>query len=299
MSVSFPPAEMPWLWPYGGRAACFDSALQRNAGWVAQALNCERPGIDFCIPEFIESSDTLGALEYERQVNSGFIPTRDIAHDWYNGRVWLQFAQAKQLINACHVAESDKPVADSSNGRSRFRDALTLFDESGAVLLTTDASLSDALLQHDWSTLFVQNSSAWAERARVVLVGHGLLESMHRPYKGLCAKVIPVCVPTLDLHPSILQGLILQVAAAIRDSLNFSPMPVMGVPGWFDDSNVAGFYDDVSVFRAKPTPARSSVQERLAFFLDGSTLVSGKCAGQSLSVLRVEESPDSSEHSAG
>jgi len=289
---------LPWLWPYGGDWARFESA-DLVAGGVAYRLNQARSNAGVYIPEFIASSDTLGALDYERQVHSGEIPTRDLAHDWYNGLVWLHFPQTKQQINAHHIVDSESSMAQSSNGRSRFRDALTLFDESGAVLLTTDADLVSALLNHDWQTLFVKKRSAWAECARVLIVGHGLLDSMHTPHKGLCAKVVPVLVPCLDLGSNELQALMLKLIGEIRGSGNFSPMPVMGVPGWFDESNATGFYSDTSVYRAKPTRRNASSHERLAFVWDGSTLCSGKCAGQSLPEFQGEESPDSSEHGAG
>ena len=251
------------------------------------------------IPVFEPSLETLGALDYERCASSGHIPTRDISHDWYNGQVWLRFPKAKWVINARHMADSGQGVIQSANGRSRLRDALTLFDESGALLLTTDESLPEALLNHDWSTLFVQDRVSWHERARVLVFGHGLLDAMHKPHKGLCAKVVPVSVPTLNLTPCDLQVLVTKVVEQIEDARNLSPLPVMGVPGWFVDSNAPGFYSDTSVYRAKPTPRSTSSHERLAFAWDGSTICHGKCAGQSLPDFQGEESPDSSEHGAG
>lgn len=289
---------LPWLWPYGGDCARFEP-VGIGVGGVAYRLNQARSSVGIHIPEFTASNETLGALDYERQVHAGEIPTRDLAHDWYNGLVWLGFPQAKQQINTHHIVDSQSSIVRSSNGRSRFRDALTLFDESGAVLLTTDAALVSALLNHDWQALFVKNRSTWADRAQLLIVGHGLLDSMHRPHKGLCAKVIPVLVPRLDFGVNELQLLALKLINEIRDSGNFSPMPVMGVPGWFDESNAAGFYRDTSVYRAKPTRGNASSHERLAFTWDGSTLCSGKCAGQSLPEFQGEESPDSSEHGAG
>lgn len=290
--------KLPWLWPYGGDCARFEPE-GLVAGGIAQRLNQAGSSAGTRVPEFVASSETLGALDYERRVHAGEIPTRDLAHDWYNGLVWLHFPQAKQQINTHHIVDSQSSIVRSLNGRSRFRDALTLFDESGAMLLTTDADLVSALLNHDWQTLFQRNRSAWAERARVLIVGHGLLDSMHQPHKGLCAKVVPVLVPSLDLEIKELQVLALKLIGEIRDSGNFSPMPVMGVPGWFEESNAAGFYSDTSVYRAKPTRRNASSHERLAFVWDGSTLCSGKCAGQSLPEFQGEESPDSSEHGAG
>lgn len=294
--------NFPWLWPYGVDAAWHESALG-EAGSIARALSDWRELVDQPVfddlPRFMPSTDTLGALEYERCVYKGQIPTRDISHDWYNGQVWLKFAGFKTFINSRHIADSESAIIQSANGRSRLRDALTLFDESGALLLTTSPATSTALLSHDWHSLFVADREVWPKRSRVLIVGHGLLDSMHSPHKGLCAKAIPVQVPSLNLNRIELQNLVLQAAKQIQDPANLSPLPVMGVPGWFDESKVPGYYNDTAVYRAKPTRRVSSLHERLAFVWDGSTLSSGKCAGQSLPEFQGEESPDSSEHGAG
>lgn len=295
-------AGSPWLWPYGENRARFDSRLDHE-GAVSRRLNDLRGELVEATPAFLHSTENLGALEYERLVQTGQIPTRDISHDWYNGQVWLAFPKVKQLINALHVQDACCSAGQtgglSGNGRSRLRDALTLFDESGALFLTTEWSLCTALLQHDWKTLLLDQRESWSTRARVLLLGHGLLDSMSKAHKGLCAKVVPVQVPSLNMELPELQRLMLLVVEQLRAPGNLSPLPVMGVPGWFRDSEQPGFYEDSAVFRAKPTRRVSSPDERLAFVWDGSTLAFGKCVGQSLPEFQGEESPDSSEHGAG
>lgn len=295
-------AGSPWLWPYGENRARFDSRFDHE-GAVSHRLNDLRGELVEATPVFLHSTENLGALEYERLVQTGQIPTRDLSHDWYNGQVWLAFPKVKQLINALHVQDAccsaDQSGSLSGNGRSRLRDALTLFDESGALLLTTEWSLCTALLQHDWKTLLLDQRESWSTRARVLLLGHGLLDSMSKAHKGLCAKVVPVQVPSLDMELPELQRLMLLVVEQLRAPCNLSPLPVMGVPGWFRDSETPGFYEDSAVYRAKPTRRVSSSDERLAFVWDGSTLAFGKCVGQSLPEFQGEESPDSSEHGAG
>lgn len=287
---------MPWLWPYGVESARFGVSSE---GDVARNLNRLRSAVCSDAPVFVPSVETLGALAYEQRVREGEIPTRDIAHDWYNGLVWLRFPQAKQFINHKHVSDSNGGNVQSANGRSRLRDALTLFDESGALLLTTDPTLAAALPNHDWFSLFEQGRDTWAVRARLLTFGHGLLDAMHKPHKGLCAKVIPVCVPDLSLDSDELQSLVLNVVQRIVEPANLSPLPVMGIPGWFAESESPEYYTDTSIYRAKPTHRGTSLAERLVFVWDGATLHSGKCAGQSLPEFQGEESPDSSEHGAG
>lgn len=274
--------SFPWLWPYG-EAAAFRSDVHSTEGGVALHLNTRREKSDLnLVPQFIPSREALGALEYERCVHKGQIPTRDLGHDWYNGLVWLRFVLAKLQINAAHIEDSNRQSELTSNGRSRLRDALTLFDENGALLITTETSIRDALLDQDWGTLFVQGRAHWKGRARLLVFGHGLLDSLQNPHRGLCAKAIPVLVPTLDLPEKTWPALLEAVVRAVQDPANFSPIPVMGIPGWFEESNQPGYYDDRSVYRAKATPRRSSSHERLAFAFDPSTLALGKCVGQSL-----------------
>lgn len=302
VSVGETSIASPWLWPYGGDLARFDPRIDHE-GAVACRLNDRHSKSVDVEPSFVHSKESLGALEYERRVQTGLIPTRDLSHDWYNGQVWLAFPKVKQLINALHVQDVggcvEQPDRPPANGRSRLRDALTLFDESGALLLTTEWSLCTALLQHDWKTLLLDRRESWSARGRVLLLGHGLLDSMSKAHKGLCAKVVPVQVPSLDMRPPELQRLMLLVVEQLRGPGNLSPLPVMGIPGWFPESEAPGFYQDSAVYRAKPTRRVSSSHERLAFVWDGSTLALGKCAGQSLPEFQGEESPDSSEHGAG
>lgn len=250
---------------------------------MAQRLDAQREHTGLTlIPRFIASREVMGALEYERCVHAGQIPTRDLGHDWYNGLVWLRFARAKHWISTTHIADSSQQPMSTPNGRSRLRDALTLFDESGALLITTEESIRDALLDQDWAALFINGRAHWNSRARLLIFGHGLMDSMHSPHRGLCAKAIPVLVPTLDMSDQALSFLLEGVVRAIQDPVNLSPIPVMGTPGWFEESNQPGYYDDRSVYRAKATPRRSSSHERLAFAFDASTLALGKCVGQSL-----------------
>lgn len=290
--------SFPWLWPYGEHAAwCFHDFS--NPGSVSLRLNQLLNGRALQAPLFVHSKENFGALAYEHAVRDGSIPTRDLGHDWYNGHVWLTFTAAKKALNDRHIQDSLSVERVGGNGRSRLRDALTLFDESGALLLTTSPAACSALLQHDWKTLFPDRFESWGQQARVLVVGHGLLDALDAPHPGLCAKAIPVFVPTLDLPLSALQSIVSGVVAGLQDPANFSPLPMMGIPGWFEESKAPGYYDNKSVYRAKPTRNASSGRERLAFVWDGSTLRSGKCVGQSLPVHRGEESPDSSEHGAG
>lgn len=285
----------PWL----AHLAPFAWRFEGQEEEVAACLNALALGFGL---RFESSSEAMKALAYEQRVADGVIPTRNVAHDWFNGLVWLRYPTVKLRMNRLHVEQGALGVPSGGNGRSRIRDAVTLLDECGAVLLTQEPSLMHALLNHDWHTLFVLNREAWLEgAARLCIVGHGLLDSMQCPHQSLCAKVLPVLVERVDEAVLGLDDVLCGVLDHLTVPANFSPLPVMGVPGWFEVSDSPEFYQDRSVFRGKPTRQVDSVSRRLAFQWLASTLSPWKCAGQSLpaNCLQGEESPDSSEQSAG
>jgi hypothetical protein len=133
--------------------------------------------------------------------------------------------------------------------RGPVRDALTLFDEN-AALLQAPAALWDALMQRDWVRLFVDLRPLWAQ-ARLVLVGHALLEKLVTPYKSITAHVYAVPVPA-DLVDDLAAWdgwLASRLNAREMATKPFTPMPVLGVPGWWAANADPDFYADAAVFR--------------------------------------------------
>lgn len=244
--------DWPWLLPW---QRCVDllPTAKPQQGHIALALNglAEKTGSSIPL-RFVFSDEVLGALEYEQRVAEGLIPTRDCWHDWYNGLVWLRFPHSKTLINRLHRQESVQLGA--GNGRSSRRNALTLLDEAGAILLCENPQPELALKAFDWQTLLVAGRPHWGVNCRLELFGHGLLESLHKPYKGLCAKVVCMQVDALaPVGDADLDGLLAKRIEELGSPLDLNPLPVMGVPGWFAANEAPGFYDDPQVFREKPT----------------------------------------------
>ncbi len=176
------------------------------------------------------------------------VPTRNNAHDFFNGLCWLRFPQTKQRLN--HLQAQAIQQQGVTAHRGVLRDALTLFDENAALLCAPD-NVWKALLAQDWQALFVTHRKAWQD-TKLTLFGHALLEKLLKPYKGITAHVLCLAVPkevqaaddaTLDhwlshnLHTEFLQ------------TKPFVPLPVLGVPGWWAANEEAGFYADRQVFR--------------------------------------------------
>ncbi|MCQ8897083.1 DUF3025 domain-containing protein [Limnobacter humi] len=238
---------------------------------------------------FVPSTEHLGALAYEARCQQGSIPTRDLAHDWYNGVVWQTLPKFKRALNEAHIAESARQQAVGGNGRNARRDALTLLDESGALLLVSHPEVVQELINHDWSSLFMRHRADWGHHIHLLVFGHGLLDAMDRAHKGLCAKVLPVCVlddadprglmaslraGSFDQCWPVVDHVLAQAVTQIETPAQLCPLPVLGVPGWCSANQAHMFYADRQVFRPKPTLHGNKSFQRLALRWDGSTLSS-------------------------
>ena len=185
------------------------------------------------------------------------MPTRDNLHDFFNALVWLTFPKIKVRLNALQAAEIARSSGqDSAGGRGKVRDAATLFDENAALLVTCDAGLLEALRSHRWAEAFVDRRDTFWRDCDICLFGHALMEKLVRPYKAVTAHAWPVLVDAsfFALPPSAritsLDELISGQLERGLTSANFTPLPVLGVPGWWEGQD-AGFYADASVFRPK------------------------------------------------
>jgi hypothetical protein len=231
----------PWVAPYRGIGEAAARAAV-HASVAAALRQCAAPGF---LPEFVPQQDLPAGQAYEAHIfQTRTVPTRDNLHDFFNGLVWLAFPQTKRRLNELQAAEISRRGIASTRGP--LRDALTLFDENGAVL-DAPAALWKALAGRDWHALFVTQRALWAE-ARLLVFGHALLEKLTAPRKALTAHV---------LMPAPGGGAPLLDDGALARSLDpaylaqkpFVPLPVLGVPGWWPQNASADFYDDAKVFR--------------------------------------------------
>jgi Protein of unknown function (DUF3025) len=203
------------------------------------------------LPEGTAYEEFIGA--------TGGVPTRDNLHDFFNGLVWLTFPSIKRELNALQAAQ----IARDGIGKSRgpARDAATIFDENAALLVVREgeegAALVQALRNHQWRTAFVEMAGTFGTSAEVWLFGHALMEKLVAPYKAITAHTRIVTAPAayFELAEAERQAWIdAQVAHQLRQeglsNAGFTPLPVLGIPGWWHEQDDA-FYDDTTVFRPK------------------------------------------------
>lgn len=224
-----------WLAPYLGileRMPPLDTRVS-----VADALN-EASKHHPCPVRFIDHAELPAGESYEAFIaRTATVPTRDNPHDLLNGIVWLAYPATKQRLNAL---QSDAIArAGIAGSRGEVRDALTLFDENGAVL-SASSELVDALRARDWQTLFVARRELW-QSARLTLFGHALLEKLVQPRKAITAHVWIAATSDAPLAATFIAERLTPRALL--------PLPVLGVPGWWPANEDPAFYADAAVFR--------------------------------------------------
>ena len=201
---------------------------------------------------FVAQAALPSGTAYERHVHdSGTCPTRPGLHDFFNGLCWLRWPKTKRRLNELQAAQIT--AAGVGAVRGPVRDAITVFDENGAVLDAPPA-LWEALDARDWNSLFVELRPLWAQ-ARLQLVGHALLEKLTAPRKPLTAHVWR---GQLSLGDGVAADACLAefLTAARLAQKPFAPLPVLGVPGWWPANQNFCFYDDSLVFRPRSPAAK-------------------------------------------
>ena len=236
----------PWLVPLRAVGQAVQQRVLVGC-LVADALN----SVGACPVGFVRQAELPPGQAYEHFIfDTGQVPTRENLHDFFNGLVWLQFPHTKRRLNQL---QAQAIAADGVQAvRGPLRDALTVFDENGAVLSAPPA-LWAALRARDWQALFVDLRPLWRE-ARLVLFGHALLEKLVSPRKPTVAHVYqaPVAINSIASLDAWLAQAVQPGPWAAKP---FTPLPVLGVPGWWPANEVPGFYGDAQVFRP-PRAAR-------------------------------------------
>lgn len=234
----------PWLAPY--RAQGESAARHMQVVSVADALQ-HVAGTD--APRFVPHDHMPPNQAYEAHIfQAGEVPTRNNLHDFFNGLVWLHCPVAKRRLNQIQAAE----IAHAGIGATRgaLRDALTLFDENGAVLDAPPA-LWDALIARDWHRLFIVERAMWRETTLLVF-GHALLEKLTSPRKAATAHVLLApSAPSWRSDCTTDAALAAMLDPAWLATKPFVPLPVLGIPGWCPENEDFSFYDDADVFRPR------------------------------------------------
>lgn len=233
----------------------FTSAFNRHAALLALRNHRDLP------IAFVPQESLPEGTAYEEFISvTGNVPTRDNLHDFFNGLVWQTFPLIKRELNALQAAQI--AAAGSANkARGPARDAATIFDENAALLVVRASSagreLVDELRAHCWDAALFEKRAMFGPDAQLWLFGHALMEKLVAPRKAITAHVRVVFAQDdyFLLDAGARRAWIdATLAQLLRDdglnTASFTPLPVLGVPGWWPDQDLA-FYQDTTVFRPK------------------------------------------------
>ena len=197
---------------------------------------------------------------------SGEVQTRTRNwHDFFQFLSWFIFPRTKALINAIHVPEARARLGQGSDPgrRSPVENMLSLFDEGGAVVFSSDASLLQLIRDFRWKELFWQRRDELRETLQCITFGHAMYEKGLRPYLGMTANCI-----LIEVEPGCLGKTMTERLAWLDEQLtgvfghgsqyskprDLSPFPILGIPGWDPDNEAESYYDNTGYFRPGRAP---------------------------------------------
>jgi len=208
---------------------------------------------------FVEQVSKATRFEDEfepRTYLSGEVMVRPLNwHDLFNALVWMSFPTTKAVINARHFAAL---TAQAGSQRSATGDALTMFDEDGMVVLSSDNELLDLLRDFRWKELFLGRRNPVQERVRFLIFGHAMYEKARAPFVGMTGKALLFSVPekTIRLQGCELNAAVDRLVATFAhdpgklvNGQAFAPLPMLGIPGWWSQNESDEFYDNTTYFR--------------------------------------------------
>jgi hypothetical protein len=178
-------------------------------------------------------------------------------HDLFNALAWVAYPRAKAAINAQHAAILEERGEAEAKRRSPERDALTLFDEGGVAVLSTNPGLLGRIEDFEWKALFWERREELARSMRFLAFGHALFENGLEPHLGMVAKTVFLAMDRLPQDADVVHETDVRLAGHFADRARFAspklmaPMPVLGIPGWHPGNAREEFYDDRNHFRPK------------------------------------------------
>lgn len=223
--------------------------FQELLGWLNRNVRDRGISLQSGQPlSFVDTATVCTDSAYEAFISAtGSVPTRDNLHDRYNALIWLTAPQTKARLNHVQAAK----IASSGVGKTRgsARDAATLWDENLAVIVAREREqeLNFLLRQHRWTDLFLTHRELWHTVWRPYVFGHALLEKLSKPYPSITAHVL--VIGCADFSWQRIDFLLSQNVADEMTTAIFTPLPVMGIPGWHPANEDPAFYLDTTIFR--------------------------------------------------
>ena len=206
--------------------------------------------------------------QYEPRIHlEGEVQTRlDNWHDFFQVLVWHSFPKTKLLLNTLHFQASSERLQKNNNQRTAIENFLTLFDECGVVVVSTETHLLDMIRNFQWQSLFWDNRSSFNQNIECFTFGHAMYEKALNPYIGMTANALLILVEdkffklnanekTLGIDNLIVKKI--QTEKTLTPRI-LNPFPILGVPNWHNENSTLDFYLNDSYFRKGRTKPRDT-----------------------------------------
>lgn len=192
-------------------------------------------------------------------------------HDFFQYLTWFIFPKSKAVINSIHIPRAKERIEGGGDQgrRSPIENMLSLFDEGGVVIASSDESLLQLVRDFSWKELFWARRAELEGKLKCITFGHAMYEKGLMPYVGMTANAIllPVDEGFFDkgLSPQLQQvdeslADILTKGELYTQPKDLQPFPILGMPGWSSDNADESYYDNTHYFR----PGRSRQTDRSA-----------------------------------
>lgn len=216
---------------------------------------CNQGGKSIIFKEQVANANPLD-MGYEICIyKTGEVPTRlSNWHDFFNMLIWYSFPKIKSRLNALQYAEITKRMGSSKN-RSATENYLTLLDENGVIVVSSNKALLEHIRGMEWKSLFWDQQECLNKEIKCFILGHSLHEKLLNPYIGMVGHSI-----LLDVSPTFFDESLINQLETIEKAvvdINFSclsprdlfPIPILGFKGWHEATNSEEFYYNKNYFR--------------------------------------------------
>jgi hypothetical protein len=198
--------------------------------------------------------------KYEPKIYlTGEVQTRcENWHDFFNMLIWRIFPKIKSALNAQHYQALLKRQGLLEQ-RSRLENYLTLFDEGGIIICSSDDELLAAIQSMSWKELFWTHRKRLVENLRCFVFGHALHEKLLKPYIGLVGHALLIKKTAHFLNANLENQLhelnenvsrLLFNLSDMTSPKDLFPVPILGFPDWVQETHREVFYDNHTYFRS-------------------------------------------------
>jgi hypothetical protein len=226
----------PWFWPLSAGARLFASApdwparSELDAMYTRLTSARSLPPLRFAEPSAKRprgSGVRLDQLYDGRIALLGQVPTRERDwHDFFNAICFAVFARAKRALHQRQFRALERRVEPGAcrlpGTRTREQDALTLFDEGGAVIAAEPRAFEQLSSADESARPAVLAQCAAVGSARIVPFGHALFEHLVEGLRCPGGSTRLVCIESVQCDdPALLDQVDRALSAALQDPTLF------------------------------------------------------------------------------